>query len=199
MSRRTSHRILPIVTTSRIAGAVEARASKARAAGPMVARAGIPTWTRRYSSNASARSIDAAMRPSPTACGSKRRSGSPKCDPRPPASSMSSVSTFSPRRRAARALAAATADLPTPPLPETRSSRVTFLVGLERDAKDEVALFDRPAGVGYEGEVGVVGLLLIQELLPLRAGDRRQRALLHRLGPRFVTGDHRVYVKLSHC
>src|SRR5690606_42146361 len=118
---------------------------------------------------------------------------------RPPPSSMSMARALSRRRRAARAYAAATADLPTPPLPETRTSRLlTSSVGTERDAENQVIVFHRPLGGGDEGEVGEVDLLLLQEHPPLRPGHRRQRPVLHGFGPLREAGDHRIDVELSH-
>ncbi len=120
----TSHSTLPIVTISRMAGAAEARASKARSTGPKAANGGTPTCTCRYSTSALVRSTTSASRPGRTSWRSKVRGAEPRWDESPPpVPVMAMASTRRPRRWAAMAMAAETADLPTPPFPETRTRR----------------------------------------------------------------------------
>ena len=58
------------------------------------------------------------------------------------------------------AVAAATADLPTPPFPETMTSLGPSAMSVpagEWDAEDQVPVLHRPGGMGDQGVVGEVG------------------------------------------
>ncbi len=130
--RRTSHSTFPIVTISRIAGAAEARASKARRNGPNAASGGRPTWTWRYSTRAFARSTTMASRPGRISVGSNESGGPPRWEVRPPpAPVIATARTRRPSRWSASATAAAYADFPTPPFPDTSWRRAGSPEGIQ--------------------------------------------------------------------
>src|SRR3954447_19412600 len=63
------------------------------------------------------------------------------------------------------------------------------------DAEGEDAVDELPGGVAEQGEVLEVELRLLDELLPLRACDRRERAFAHRAGTGTEAVEHRVDIE----
>ena len=79
------------------------------------------------------------------------------------------------------------------------SDPVAFLrtrAGAQIDRQGEDAVLERPRGIADDREVLEVELRLLDEPLPLRTRDRRERAPSHGVGTFTETGEHRVDVEL---
>ena len=68
----------------------------------------------------------------------------------------------------------------------------------ERDAEDELALFDRPRRPTDQCEIGEITLGLLDELFSSFSGDRWQTSLLYRLRTFPEPFEHRVDVEFGH-
>ena len=70
-------------------------------------------------------------------------------------------------------------------------TEVSVATNLEDAAAALERLMDDP-------EVGVIGVGLIHEPLPLLTGDGRQRSFLYSLCPLLVAPEHGIHIELSH-